>query len=117
MLQGLFAILLFILIVITIVVMLCIRYVMLFIHRIRRMMNNDYDDTADSFSQNYTGRRQTQYSFRQDDRQRQQSRRQGGRYNEQEAVAETIIDNRDPRENRKIFADNEGEYVDFVEEK
>ena len=112
MLKGIFAILLFVLIVITILVMLGIHYLQQLFRRIRERLNNDYDETADRHHQNYTGRRQTQYTFRHGEGSRQ--RRQGPQ--QQGATAETIIDNRDPQENRKIFADDEGEYVEFTEE-
>lgn len=43
----------------------------------------------------------------------------GGRYTDRrQDTEETIIDHRDEdKANRRIFSDNEGEYVDFEEEK
>ena len=78
-----------------------------------------------------TGRQRQQYNQRQQYSQRQQTwstqnqsaqgfqNAEGGDQprTTQTATGETIIDNRhQERENKKIFDDSDGEYVDFVEE-
>ena len=69
-----------------------------------------------------TGRQRQQYSQRQQTRNHsaqsfQNSERDDQPRTTQTATGETIIDNRhQERENKKIFDDSDGEYVDFVEE-
>lgn len=69
-----------------------------------------------------TGRQRQQYSHRQQTQQAQQHQQTQQRQQHQQARpsnsgSETIIDNRRAeRENKKIFDDTDGEYVDFVEE-
>lgn len=69
-----------------------------------------------------TGRQRQQYSQRQQTWSTQNQSAQGFQNSEQPrttqtATGETIIDNRrQERENKKIFDDSDGEYVDFVEE-
>ena len=59
------------------------------------------------------GRQRQQYSQRQQTQQAQSSYESQSHQSSQE----TIIDNRhQERENRKIFDDSDGEYVDFIEE-
>ena len=83
---------------------------------IRKLRNIIYGDAKPKGD--YTGRRQQQYSYRGGAAGQQSA---GTRQNRQSANNytnnETIIDTRSPRQsNNRIFDDNEGEYVDFVEE-
>lgn len=87
------------------------------IHRILKMLNGDGSRQDD-----YTGRRQQQYTYRgrkpgqqTSNGQRTQHTRQSGNKNTNN---ETIFDTRSQdRTDKRIFDDNEGEYVDFIEEK
>lgn len=83
---------------------------------IRKLRKMIYGDAANRDS-DYTGRRQQQYSYRGGNTGQQSAgntRQQTGTSTD----SETIIDTRSPRQtNSRIFDDNEGEYVDFIEEK
>ena len=60
-----------------------------------------------------TGRQRQQYSHKQ-----QQSQNSNNSHNATQQPHQTIIDNRRAeRENKKIFDDTDGEYVEFTEEK
>lgn len=87
------------------------------IRKLRKFIYGDVEPKGD-----YTGRRQQQYSYRGGTSGQQSSNTQKTHYNQQSANnytdSETIIDTRSPRQTyNRIFDDNEGEYVDFVEEK
>lgn len=87
------------------------------IRKIRNMLHGDENRQDD-----YTGRRQQQYTYRGGttgqhtrNNQRTQHTWQSGNRNTNN---ETIFDTRaQDRTDKRIFDDNEGEYVDFVEEK
>lgn len=73
------------------------------IRKLRKMLHGDEDQ-----QNNNTGRQRQQYSYTQYTRQPDTS------YTD----SETIIDTRSPNiTGKRIFEDNEGEYVDFIEEK
>lgn len=73
------------------------------IRKLRKMLHGDDDQ-----QNNYTGRQRQQYSYTQNTRQS----------NTDYTDSETIIDTRSPNiTGKRIFEDNEGEYVDFIEEK
>lgn len=73
------------------------------IRKLRKMLHGDDDQ-----QNNYTGRQRQQYSYTQNTRQS----------NTDYTDSETIIDTRSPHiTSKRIFEDNEGEYVDFIEEK
>jgi hypothetical protein len=105
-----------------VVVMLAFNFVMQVVKRFRDAMMNPSEDASNRHNRNYTGRRQQQYSFgwgRSHHQANKDSAQQGGASRRtRTATGETIIDNRGMEEtNRKIFADDEGEYVDYQEEK
>jgi len=71
-------------------------------------------------SHDYTGRRAQQYHF-DEQRNRQADGTSGQGYGAQPRRTQTesgevIIDHRQDRENKKIFDDSDGEYVEFTEE-
>lgn len=108
MLQGLLAILLIIFIVMVVGAMLVVRILYRSINRLR-----DAARSAMGMDSGEAGRRSRGGSSEgQGDSARQQGRRT------QTSAGTTIIDNRDPEQaERKIFADDEGEYVEFEENK
>lgn len=86
------------------------------IRKLRKMLHGDDDQ-----QNNYTGRQRQQYSYRGGGA-RQQSGPDHTQYTQQSNTgytdSETIIDTRSPHiTSKRIFEDNEGEYVDFIEEK
>lgn len=109
MLKGLLGILLFIFALFLLLVMLAWGFILKTIRNFRKMVR----DAADLQEQRYreeTGRQRQQYS------QRQQNDFQGASQQTKTQTGETIIDNRhQKRENKKIFDDSDGEYVDYTE--
>ena len=107
--------------------------------RIRQHLTGDYDDEtfkkmADKHYRDYTGPGQqferdyfkgagttqgndgsAQYKWKQ--QREQQKAQQSQRRTTQTSEGVTIIDERSTEERRKIFTQDEGEYVDFTEEK
>ena len=74
--------------------------------RVKRMTKQFRNGT------NHTNRRQQQSSAA------GSTKRRSAEYNDGVVVEEELYDERSPRQaNRKIFAKDEGEYVDFEEEK
>lgn len=74
--------------------------------RVKRMTKQFRNGT------NHTNRRQQQNSAA------GSTKRRSAEYDDGVVVEEELYDERSPRQdNRKIFAKDEGEYVDFVEEK
>lgn len=123
MLQGLLAILLIIIVVMAIVVMFVIRFFYRAVSRLRDAARSamGMDAAYDDRSRDNTGRRSRQYAYngRTAGRHTSSGRTGNARSDRRTQTASgiTIIDNRDPeRARRKIFADDEGEYVDFKEE-
>lgn len=142
MLNGILAIILIIVVVITIVVMLVVRFLFRSIKRLRDAARSamGMDEADDHRSRDYTGRRTQQYSYSgrsagSAGRNRHSHRDGGDARNARHAgtagtsdgyaqnarrtqttSGTTIIDSRSPEQvSRKIFAADEGEYVDFEE--
>lgn len=117
MLQGILFILLFIIIFIAIVAMIVVRFVYRGINRLRdaarSAMGMDTDDMTGSGNRGW----RTTYSWgngTSDNHNRSSS--SGHTRRTQTTAGTTIIDKRNPEyANRKIFAKDEGEYVDFEE--
>lgn len=118
MLKGILGILLFVFFLIIFIVMLIGGRVLKAFRTMRKAAELAADKEAQR--QRYeTGRQRQQYSQRQ---QATNGRQTGGQQEEREtrrtqtATGDTIIDmHHQKRENRKIFEDGEGEYVDFEE--
>ena len=119
MLKGLLGIFAFIFFLIVFILLLVGSYLYRIFRRIRVTTMRESERKARQYREE-TGRQRQQYSQRQqsgntrdssDDSQYSQAR------TTTTATGETIIDNRhQERENKKIFDDSDGEYVDFVEE-
>jgi len=127
MLKGILGFLLFIFLVFVLILMLTGRYILKKIRELRKAAEDAAEQQAFRY-RTETGRQRQQYntSSKQahynDTRQRpgSQSTAQQSRSSRhtQTSSGETIIDNRHhEREERKIFDDDEGEYVEFTEEK
>lgn len=125
MLKGLLFIGLLFLIFMAIVFMLVVRFFWGAIVRMREILRSSMGmGPGDGSAGDYTGRRTNQYTFSHDGRRRtygtgrtsgagQQS---SGSRRTQTASGTTVIDNRNPEQTRrKIFSEDEGEYVDFEE--
>lgn len=107
MLHGLLFILLFALAALLVVAMLIVRFLSNGFRIIRDAAKAATGGDAGNTAGTGTGR---------NDNRRRQERPEGRRHTT--ASGETIIDSRDPQNaDRRIFADNEGEYVDFEEER
>lgn len=115
------------------VLMLAVNYVVSIFRRFRQRMNgeDDYANAEETFR-----RRSNQYSFRRtasphhaggarqnqsqeyQQSQESQSYQQSSQHSSFSPEPEIIVDTRDPNTvNRQIISDDEGEYVDFIEEK
>ena len=95
-------------------VMLFASAILSFIRKIKDMIG--YDSANDHNSRDYTGRRRQQYAYR-DNTTNTTNSQQQWQQSSSSVQDETIIDTRSQKKsNKKIFDDNEGEYVDFVEE-
>ena len=95
-------------------VMIFASAILSFIRKIKDMIG--YDSASDHSSRDYTGRRRQQYAYRDNTANTansQQQRQQSSSYTQDETIVDTRLQN---RSSKKIFDDNEGEYVDFVEE-
>ena len=127
MLKGLLFIIVLIIIIGAVILLIAVNFVLSIFRRIRR---GGYDDDYDN--NDYVRRHSNQYNFRgtttsysrntRDDQPRQQDEyvnNPGNTYNSSNAGEQEIIfDTRDAHvANRQIISDDEGEYVDFVEEK
>ena len=119
MLKGIVGFLLFLFFLVILFLMLTGGFILKKIREFRKAVQ----DAADQQAFNYrteTGRKRQQYGNRaQNTQQTQGSQReyQSTTCHTQTETGETIIDNRhQERENKKIFDDSDGEYVDFVEE-
>jgi len=124
----------FLLIFLTVIVMIVLAYIRRGVKKIKQAVTGDYDDEeafrrmadkhyrqkeSPQFDKDYfkskTGSTTSdgkQQQARPQQQQQQQTKRQA---RSTQAGNVTIIDERDPREQRKIFNDNEGEYVEFEE--
>ena len=118
MLKGLLFIIVLIIIIGAVILLIAVNFVLSIFRRIRRGGYDDYDNN------DYVRRHSNQYHFRgsttsysrnyNDERPNSNDERRNPNSNGQEI----IFDTRDANiANRKIIADDEGEYVDFVEEK
>ncbi len=122
MLKGLLGFLLFIFFVIVFILMLTGRYLLNKIREFRKAAEDAAEQQAFRY-RTETGRQRQQYntgSSQQTRHTTQQSHSGQGQETRhtQTSSGETIIDNRhQEREERKIFDDDEGEYVEFTEEK
>ena len=125
MLKGLLFIGLLFLIFMAIVVMLVVRFFWGAIVRMREMLRSSMGmGPGDGSAGDYTGRRTNQYTFSHDGRRRTSGtgrasgagQQSSGSRRTQTASGPTVIDNRNPEQTRrKIFSEDEGEYVDFEE--
>jgi predicted Holliday junction resolvase-like endonuclease len=124
MLKGILGFLLFLFFVIVLILMLTGRFLLKKIRELRKAAEQAAEQEAFNY-RTETGRQRQQYGKRQSAQttQHAQERQQSTQYSQssrhtQTSTGETIIDHRhQERENRKIFNDTDGEYVDFVEEK
>lgn len=109
MLHGLLLILLLVLAAVLVVAMIAVRLLSGGIRMVR--------DAAKAAAEAATGSRHTAGSHRREHTAGRQDGHTAGRCHTT-ASGETVIDSRDPQTaDRRIFADNEGEYVDFEEER
>ena len=122
MLKGLLLIVLLMIIIGGIILMIAVNFILSIIRRIRRGRydDDDYFDTEDNVrrhSNQYHFRgTETSYSNTARSAQREEVRQSSSKSNSSEQ--EIIVDMRDAQvANRQIISDDEGEYVDFVEEK
>lgn len=122
MLKGLLFIVLLVIIIGGIILMIAVNFILSIIRRIRRGRydDDDYFDTEDNVrrhSNQYHFRgTETSYSNTARSAQREEVRQSSSNSNSSEQ--EIIVDMRDAQvANRQIISDDEGEYVDFVEEK
>lgn len=114
MLKLLGIIVLFIIFIVLLGVMMFASVILSFLRRFRKFTNNQQHE-ADS---DYTGRRQQQYSYRRQGTAGQQSYGSRQHNDNSRTTDETVYNTRSQQQaGKKIFADDEGEYVDFVEEK
>ena len=99
-------------------------FVFRFIYGIYRRIKSAKDMMEDNLKcRNYTGRRAQQYHYADNGKQQHSSRPMSEAAQDDEQPrrtqtqsGEVIIDNRSAkRENKKIFSDDDGEYVDFSE--
>lgn len=122
MLKGLLFLVLLMIIIGGIILMIAVNFILSIIRRIRRGRydDDDYFDTEDNVrrhSNQYHFRgTETSYSNTARSAQREEARQSSSNSNSSEQ--EIIVDMRDAQvANRQIISDDEGEYVDFVEEK
>ncbi len=109
MLQGILIVVIVLLLLVVVVIMVAATYIVRLVRKVKNFINGESDyDATDPHSDNFTGRRQQQYSNQNWERANGKKRGSRGR----------IIDQRDPQTaNRKIIDDNVGEYVEFEETK
>ena len=112
MLKGLLFIIVLIIIIAAVILLIAVNFVLSIVRRIRKG-GYDYDDNFDEADN--VRRRSNQYSFLGTTTSFSHSRTAN---NQRANQQEIIVDTRDAHvANRQIIADDEGEYVDFVEEK
>ena len=128
MVKGILFIILLVIIIGAVILLIAVNFVLSIFRRIRRGgYDDDYDDNND-----YVRRHSNQYNFRgtttsysrntsseQPRQQYEYVNNPGNTYNSSNVGGQEIIfDTRDAHvANRQIISDDEGEYVDFVEEK
>lgn len=109
----------FILIIVAIVCVMVYRLVAGFFSKVKKV-KEDLEENMGQKSRDYTGRRQHQYQYagRSNNEQAQgHAAAEEAPRRTQTDSGEVIIDHRtSDKSSRKIFADDDGEYVDFKEE-
>ena len=118
MLKGILGFFLFLFFLAILIIMLTGSFILKKVRDFRKAMQEAADQQAFNY-RTETGRKRQQYGNRSQDYQGAQNAQQGyeSARQTQTETGETIIDNRhQERENKKIFDDSDGEYVDFVEE-
>ena len=114
MLKGILGFLLFLFFLVVLFAMLTGSYIMKKFRDFRKAAQEAAERQAFQYREE-TGRQRQQYSNRQNAQGPQSAQSEGPRRT-QTATGETIIDNRHQnRENKKIFDDSDGEYVEFEE--
>ena len=109
MLKGILGFLLFVFVFAIFILLLTGSFILKKIREFRKAAEQAADQQAFNY-RTETGRQRQQYSNRQKTQSTQSSQ------TTQTATGETIIDNRQQkRENKKIFDDSDGEYVEFEE--
>ena len=112
MLKGILGFLLFVFVFAIFILLLTGRFILKKIREFRKAAEQAADQQAFNY-RTETGRQRQQYSNRQ---KAQNSQSAQSSQTTQTATGETIIDNRQQkRENKKIFDDSDGEYVEFEE--
>jgi len=118
MLKGVIGFLLFLFFLAVLFVMLAGRFVMKKFNELRKAAEDAAEQQAFRYREE-TGRQRQQYNSRQsaqNTRNAQNTQTTQESHRTQTATGETIIDNRrQKRENKKIFDDSDGEYVEFTE--
>ena len=120
--KAVFGVLVFATIFGLILIIIVARFLYGIYRKVRNAKERMEETLYNHYSQDYTGRRAQQYHY--DDKGRQQrsggngaARNDASPRRTQTDSGEVIIDHRhQERENKKIFADDDGEYVDFVED-
>ncbi|MDY3848189.1 MAG: DUF4834 family protein [Prevotella sp.] len=112
MLKGLLFLIVLAFVIVAIIVLVVVNFVLSLIRRMRHHVDDMddivYDNNMKRHSAQYNFRGRTNRGFNNTRTHTSRSRSESG---------ETIVDTRDPMTaNRKIISDDEGEYVDFVEE-
>ncbi len=120
MLKGILGFFLFLFFLAILIIMLTGSFILKKVRDFRKAMQEAADQQAFNY-RTETGRKRQQYGNRSQGYQDAQNAQQYGyestRHTQTEN-GETIIDNRhQERENKKIFDNSDGEYVDFVEER
>lgn len=114
MVKGLLFIVLLVIIIGAVMLLIVVNFVMSIFRRIRR---GGYDDEYDENS-DYVRRHSNQYNFRGTTTSYSRNTHTQQQRQPNTEGQEVIFDTRDANvANRQIIADDEGEYVDFVEEK
>ena len=112
--KGILGIVLFVFFLIIFILMLTGGFL---IRAFKKALKNA-QDAADKKEQRFrdeVGRQRRQYSQRQQPQNTHQTTEDENARRTETATGETVIDHQN-RENKKIFDDGEGEYVEFVEE-
>ena len=111
MLKGILGFLLFVFVFVVFILLLTGSFILKKIREFRKAAEQVADQQAFNY-RTETGRQRQQYS----NRQKTQSAQSSQSTHTTTPTGETIIDNRQQkRENKKIFDDSEGEYVEFEE--
>lgn len=115
MLKGILGFLLFLFFLAVLFVMLAGRFIMKKFNDLRKAAEDAAEQQAFRYREE-TGRQRQQYNSRQKTQGTQGTQNTQESHRTQTAAGETIIDNhRQKRENKKIFDDSDGEYVEFTE--